>query len=210
MILLHRLAIKRLVEQGQVDHWTPALQGSRSLDCTPAEALADVESLFEIPPPATNVYHLVRRRYNGETVTRARVTGRLVEQAGRTVWLPDEPRPAVLQCLTYEEALAAGFRTRDDFYLHWRQRYLTGPRAATIPCWVTTYENVPSDPAYVLSTVIEQGRQGDYTTNPRQAADNLEAVDASEWAAQAERDRALHDAQARALWRAGRRRRRAA
>jgi hypothetical protein len=167
VIILPALAIKRLVENGSAELWSPALDGS--LDLTPEQAIADADALFGLPQPRLDVIHAVRRRSNGQSITRAKATA---------------VRPAALQTLTYAEALAAGFRTRDDFYDWWRAKHGTGPRMDTVPCWVATYENVADDVPYLLGRPVP-GKQGDYVTNPRQAIDDLEAVDAEEWAKRA-------------------------
>jgi hypothetical protein len=167
VIILPALAIKRLVEHGSAELWSPALDGS--LDLTPEQAIADADALFGLPQPRLDVTHAVRRRSNGQSITRAKATA---------------VRPSALQTLTYAEALAAGFRTRDDFYDWWRAKHGTGPLMDTVPCWVATYENVADDVPYLLGRPVP-GKQGDYVTNPRQAIDDLEAVDAEEWAKRA-------------------------
>lgn len=193
MLILPHGAIKRLLDTGSVEVWTPADQG----------------------PPALNVQHVVRKRYYGQSITHAKARGQLVTAEAvipregrdqrRVFWRPDPVRDAVLQDLTYPEALAAGFRTRDDFYAWWRERYATGPLMTRIDCLVTTYEHVLTDAPHYLSTPIP-GKQGDYTANRHHAIDDLETVDADEWARKADHDRELHAAQAKALWRARRRR----
>jgi hypothetical protein len=189
--------IKRLVETGTVEVWTP--QGTAQVcgrcgarmtkdpRCPRCHLLTAGESV--IVEPDLNAYQVVRRRYHSEAITRAK---------GREV------RPSLLQDLTYPEALAAGFKTRDDFYSWWRLRYATGPLMAPIDCFVVTYDHVAEDEAYFLSNPIP-GKQGDFTKNRHHASDDLETVDAEEWARKAEKDRELHAAQQRAIWRARRR-----
>jgi hypothetical protein len=203
VLVLPHGAIKRLVETGSVDVWTPAMR------------IFDGETV-EASEPALNVQHVVRRRYAGQAITHAQARGEwvtvgaVVAQEGRdqtrTFWRAEPVRRAALQDLTVMEAAAAGFKTRDDFYDWWRGKYATGPRMARIDCYVVTYDRVDTDAAYYLAKPIP-GKQADYTHNASHAIDDLETVDADEWARKAEKDRELHSKQARSLWRARRRRR---
>lgn len=167
MLVLQHGAIKRLVETGSVDLWTPQTE----------------------PEPATNVHHVVRRRALGESITRARAV---------------HVRMTILQKITNPEAWAAGFQNRDDFYDWWRLKFLTGPRMEEIECWCATYEREDLDIPQFLARPVA-GRSGDYTANPKLAVDEVEAVDASEWAEAEERRRLLNLSQRKWLWRQQRR-----
>jgi hypothetical protein len=168
VLVLPHGAIKRLVETGSVDVWTPQME----------------------PEPALNVHHVVRRRAIGESITRAKAA---------------HVRMAVLQELTTAEAWAAGFKNRDDFYEWWRLKFLTGPLMEEIECWVATYEREDLDIPQFLARPVAR-RTGDYTASPVRGIDDLEAVDASEWAAAEERRRQMHAQQAKFMWRMQRRR----
>lgn len=222
MIVLAPGAIKHLLDNGRVDVWAPQVQVLTCPRCgarMPREPRCPRchfagDGVLDVVRPQLTAVHVVRRRSQGKAITYARALGAWVNlgegEAARSVWRPQSPRAAALQDLTYPEALAAGFRTRDDFYTWWRERYATGPLMERIDCWVTTYEQVGADAEHYLSGVIDPGRQGDYTQNRHQAIDDLPVVDAAEWAEKAEQDRLRDVAHEKLLWRMRRRRRKAA
>lgn len=168
MLVLQHGAIKRLVETGAVEVWSPQVE----------------------PEPALNVHHVVRRRAAGQSITRAKALN---------------VRMSILQELTLAEAWAAGFKNRDEFYDWWRARWLTGPRMEPIDCWVASYEREDLDVPQFLALPIA-GRRGDYTANATQSIDELESVDATEWAIAEDKRRQISAQQEKWLWRQQRRR----
>jgi hypothetical protein len=198
VLILHHGAIRRLVEQGKVDVWTPAMDASAGVpDIDPDELLARLDEIAERPEPALNIQHVVRRRHANPAVTAAKAAGRMVERGDIHVWKPDPVRRAILQHLAPMHALAAGFKTTDEFFDAWRARYATGPLMHDpIPCWVVTYVNVALDIPQFLARPVPL-KQGDYTSSPEQAIDEAETFDGAD----REQRRALEIQQAKLIWR---------
>lgn len=189
MLVLQHGAIKRLVESGHVDVWTPAMQNAAGV---PELDLGALEDVCEVPEPALNIQHVVRRRYSGPGITHAK---------GECV------RVGVLQDLTPLQAAAAGFKNTEAFFRWFREKYGTGPiMRDPIPCWVTTYRNVTVDIPQFMARPIP-GKQGDYTGNAARSLDDLESVDAADWAKREQERRERDIAQAKLLrkmrWRHG-------
>jgi hypothetical protein len=172
LLVLQHGALKRLIDTGSIDVWTPQTE----------------------PEPGLNIHHVVRRRAQGESITRAKAI---------------HVRMTVLQELTNPEAWAAGYKSRDDFFDWWRSKFMTGPLMEEIECWCATYQREDLDIPQFMTHPIA-GRRGDYTQNAGQGFDELEAVDASQWAAEEEQRRQMSAQQAKFMWRMKRRQRKAA
>lgn len=223
MLILPRNQIAHLVKAGTIDVWSPQRTAMRCDHCGNTLAHSDIHgprrhrSRWDgprcprchrrdpacttfIPEPTMNVHHIVRRTSSTEAITRAKG---IIHRA------------EALQDLTYPEALAAGFKTRDHFYDWWMVRYPTGPVVPVepVPCWVVTYERETLDIPQFLAT------REVYTNNSRQALDvgeietdggtvsmPLESPDATDYAERSEQHRMLLREQAGVLWRARRRR----
>jgi hypothetical protein len=128
-----------------------------------------------VPAPTLGQTHEVRTRRDGDAVTWARKA---------------ETRQAKLGDLTYPEALAAGFKTRDDFRAWFAKRYAQHQGRATVMVW----ELVAEEPGRYLSRPVSATRgdrhlgqrkgdrkrhtpQGDYSLSPVGSVDELEPVD---------------------------------
>jgi len=193
VIVLPHLAVKRLLDTGKIEIWTPKKTvrlcrcGARLSDA-PRCPRCNYETAGEeiAAAPDLNVQHVVRKRTHGPAVA-----------AAKGVFFRD----AVLQELTYEEAVAAGFKTRDDFYALWRLKHGTGPTMQEpIECFVTTYVRVSTDTALHMVNPIA-GRQGDYAANSAEAIDTLEPPTAEAWAKKAEKERGVLAFRSKQRWR---------
>jgi hypothetical protein len=181
VIVIARTAVKRLVEKGEVDVWTP--RGTNA--------------------PRGNIVHVVRTSSSGDTFCHAKLKG--------------TPREAVLQDLTYPDALHAGFQSRERFYEWWRKRHATGPlMSELVLCWASSYSRVDVEIPQFLAA------GGGYTSQPFLSVDRdqregfrdtpLSAVTEShylrQWAGKAEEDRLAKVNERKAAWKADWRERR--
>jgi hypothetical protein len=118
-----------------------------------ARGRLEVWSPRSVSAPTLGQTHEVRTARDGDAVTWAR---RL------------ETRDGVLQELTFREAMAAGFKTRDEFYGWWRKRFNSGPRMnepvlTTVGVWELVaeepvrYLHRRSEFAYTRSPVLSMG-----------------------------------------------------
>jgi hypothetical protein len=103
----------------------------------------DIWSPRSVSAPTLGQVHEVRTTRDGEPVTWARKL---------------EYREGVLQDLTFPEAMAAGFKTRDDFYGWFRKKFDTGPLMnEPVLTTVVTYELVAEEPVEYLHQRSEFG-----------------------------------------------------
>jgi hypothetical protein len=129
LLVLQHGALKRLIDTGSIDVWTPQTE----------------------PEPGLNIHHVVRRRAQGESITRAKAI---------------HVRMTVLQELTNPEAWAAGYKSRDDFFDWWRSKFMTGPLMEEIECWCATYQREDLDiPQFMTHPIAGRG-----ATTPRTPA----------------------------------------
>ncbi len=114
-----------------------------------------------VNPPALGHVHEVRSTGGGGPLTWARKA---------------LCRDAVLQDLTFEEAMAAGFKTRQEFWGWWRKRFGTGPLLEEpVLALVVVFVLVAEEPIRYLHRRSEFG----YTTSAHSGLEGEHAVPAA-------------------------------